>query len=439
MAFKNPVVSPLTQTQEKLLGQLGSLKNILTLPTKKNLNLPEEKQVSTFDYLLRIAEATIGAAFIDIILKRFIDEIFNTQSDKLEKMILKGIAKSLDAQGKKISNNPNISNEQWLNANVAGMLHALFEIVKALIVKQIIAMIFGPKQKMSHDTLGRTDVPIDPNPPSQDVILNDVVAADSMFSLSNADSNQFGDQEFNVVQLKERLEKGEMIFTISCQDIKIKLPVDFDQQVDAIINNVITTVTTPGQSVGPGSGQVPNPSAAFDYIINHVGNETQRINVPENSNAIRKSFLQILVEQIINTIIIAISPYLVDVVNKINTENPTLNLTIIGLLSSPAELKNLYKSDESQFNLKSTFISALTNAMYALLISMILKALIKEVKKLIKNAIAKKAATRLQSKFKRLSAIRNSLNQGLEAADKAKRAAEALRQFDDIFNYSKLV
>jgi hypothetical protein len=435
MAFKNPVVSPLTQSQEKLLGQLGSLKNILTLPVKKNLSIPEDKQISTFDYLLRVAQPTIGAAFIDIILKKFLDEVFNTQSDKLEKMILKGISKSLDAQNKHISSNPNETNEQWLNTNAAGPLHVAFQIVKALIVKQIIAMIFGPKDKMKHDTLGY-QIPIDPNAPDSDTILDDVLASNSMFSLSNADNNQFGDQEYNLVQLKERLKKGEMIFTISCQDVKIKLPNDFDSQVDSIISNVISSI---GTSIGPGSGQVPNPSAAFDYINNHVGMETQRINTPENSNAVRKSFLQILVEQILNTIIIAISPYLVSLINQINTTNPALNLTIIGLLSSPHELKNLSQSNETQFNTKSIFAHTLINALYALLLSMILKALIKEIKKLIKNAIAKRAATRLQNKSKRLSAIKAAAQKGVEAADKAKRAAEALRQFDDIFNYSNIV
>jgi hypothetical protein len=313
-------------------------------------------------------------------------------------------------------------------------LHFTFQIVKALIVKQIIAMLFGPKNKMKHVTHSMVTIP-NPSPTVEDDILNEVVASSTMFSVSNADGNQFGDQEYNLVKLKERLEKGETVFTISCQDIKIKLPDDFDSQLDSIASDVITAV---GQQLGPGSGTVPNPSVAFDYISNHVGNETQRINTPENANAIRKSFLQILVESILNTIVIAITPYLATTLNKINTENPALNLTLIGLLSSPSELKNLSQSDKAQFDVKSAFISSLINTMYALLISMILKALIKEIKKLVKNAIAKRAAIKLQSKFKRLSAIKAAAQKGVEAADKAQRAAEALQQFDEIFNYSSI-
>lgn len=434
MAFQNPVVSPLTSNQEKLLGQLGSLKNILTVPTKRNLSIPADKQISTFDYLKRIADSTVGAAFIDNILKKFLDEVFNTQSDKLEKIILKATAKSLDSQNKHISNNPNESNEGWLMANAAGPLHVVFQVVKALIVKQIIAMIFGPSTKMA--PAYHPSVPMDTDPALNDpnYVLENVVAGESMFSTSNADNNQFGDQEYNLVQLKERLKKGEVIFTISCQDVKIKLPDDFDTQIDQIISNVISSA---GTSVGPGSGQVPSPSLAFDYINTHVANETQRINTPENANSIRKSFLEILVDKIFNLLVTALGPYLLTMVNQMNAANPALGLTVGGLIPMPKALKDLHQSDETQFNQKSVFMSAVTNALYALLVSMLLKALIKEIKKLIRNAIAKRAAIRVQSKFKRLSQIRQSLNNATAKLEKAKMAAEALKQFDDIFKFGE--
>lgn len=433
MAFKSPIVSPLTETQERLLSQLGSLKNILTLPTKKHLSLSVENQMSSFDYLLRIATSTVGAAFIDILLRKFINEIFDTQSNKLEQAIIKGMAKSLDKQGKQISSNINESNLQWLTTNVLPIMHIAFQVVKALIVKQILAMIFGPKEKMKYDTLGQ-NVIIPQTPPAPDEILDNVVAANSMFSISTAESNQFGDIEFNTIELKEQLDKGQVQFTISCQDIKIGLPATFDQDVDAMITNVLNSL--PGQTAGGGQVQVINPAIVFDYIGNHVAQETQRINTAENQNAVKKSFLQILVEKILNLIIIAITPYLLEAVNKINATNPTLNLTLIGLLSSPLELKNLQQSDESLFSMKSAFASTVINALYAILLSILLKALIKEIKKLIKNALAKKAAIKLQSKFKRLSKIREGINNTTEKIEKAKMAAESLKQFDEIFNYN---
>ncbi len=179
MAFKNPVISPLNENQERLLAQLGSLKNILTLPVKKQLNIALEKQISSFDYLVRIAQATVGQAFVDILIKKFIDQIFDPNNDKLERLVLTSIAKSLDSQNKKISNNPEISNEEWLIDNALPSLHLIFQEVKVLIVKQIIAMIFGPKEKMSHSNISTANM--EPTPTASQ-ILNDVVAAESMFS-----------------------------------------------------------------------------------------------------------------------------------------------------------------------------------------------------------------------------------------------------------------
>lgn len=433
MAFKGPVISPLTETQERLLAQLGSLKNILSLPLKKQIHLAAEKQISSFDYILRIAESTIGKAFIDIMLKKFIDEIFDPNNYKLEKIILHAIAKTLDSRNQKISNDPNISNDQWLTSNALEPLHILFQVVKVLIVKQIIAMIFGPKNKMGHDTLNQIQIQ---NPPATNDILNNVIAAESMFSLSTSEGNDFGEMEYNTVELQKQLEKGIVQFVISCQEVKIKLPENFDQEIDNILNGVLSTL--PGTTAYGSSGTIRNPSMAFNYIENHIGNEIQRINSQENVNAVRKSWLQILIDKIFNLLIISITPFLLELLNSINSENPTLNLTIVGLLSSPFELKNLQQSDPQQFDQKSVFMKNFLNAMYALLLSILLKALIKEIKKLIKNAIAKRAAIRLQSKLKRLQKIRQNLNMVKQNIEKAKRAAELLKNFDEIFNYSRI-
>ncbi len=430
MAFKNPVISPLNENQERLLAQLGSLKNILTLPVKKQLNIALEKQISSFDYLVRIAQATVGQAFVDILIKKFIDQIFDPNNDKLERLVLTSIAKSLDSQNKKISNNPEISNEEWLIDNALPSLHLIFQEVKVLIVKQIIAMIFGPKEKMSHSNISTANM--EPTPTASQ-ILNDVVAAESMFSLTTSEGNEFGDAEYNTIKLKKELEEGIVQFTISCQDIKIKLPENFDQDMNDILGNILNTL--PGITGQPTQGLIKNPTIAFDYINNHVANETQRINTQENVNAIRKSWLQILLEKLFNTLIISITPYLSTLLNQINSENPTLNLTIIGIISSPFELKNLQQSDEAQFNQKSVFMKTFLNAMYALLLSILLKATIKEIKKLIKNALAKKAQIRLQSKIKRLQKIREGINSSQQKIEKAAVATASLQEFNDIFNF----
>lgn len=433
MAFKSPVVSPLNESQERLLAQLGSLKNVLTLPFKTQLKISLDKQISSFDYLLRIAQTTVGQAAIDVLLKSFIDKIFDPNNDKLERIILHSLAVSLDKQNKKISNNPDISNEKWLIDNTLPALHLIFQEVKVLIVKQLIAMIFGPKTQMNSPTSQQIQ---DVTPLSTDEILDNVLAAESMFSLSNSEGNQFGDMEYNMVNLKQQLEKGIVQFTISCQDIKIKLPDNFNQDIDNMLSSIIKTL--PGITGEPTTGIIRNPTIAFNYIENHVANELQRINSQENVNAVRKSWIQILLEKLFNLLIISITPFLKGVFDKINSENPTLNIAIIGIISSPLELKNLSNSDQQQFEYKSWFMKTFLNAMYALLLSILLKFLIKEVKKLIKNAIAKRAAIKLQSKLKRMAKIKESLNTVQKNIEKAQRAAEALKEFNDIFNFTNI-
>lgn len=433
MAFKSPVVSPLNESQERLLAQLGSLKNVLTLPFKTQLKISLDKQISSFDYLLRIAQTTVGQAAIDVLLKSFIDKIFDPNNDKLERIILHSLAVSLDKQNKKISNNPDISNEKWLIDNTLPALHLIFQEVKVLIVKQLIAMIFGPKTQMNSPTSQQIQ---DVTPLSTDEILDNVLAAESMFSLSNSEGNQFGDMEYNMVNLKQQLEKGIVQFTISCQDIKIKLPDNFNQDIDNMLSSIIKTL--PGITGEPTTGIIRNPTIAFNYIENYVVNELQRINSQENVNAVRKSWIQILLEKLFNLLIISITPFLKGVFDKINSENPTLNIAIIGIISSPLELKNLSNSDQQQFEYKSWFMKTFLNAMYALLLSILLKFLIKEVKKLIKNAIAKRAAIKLQSKLKRMAKIKESLNTVQKNIEKAQRAAEALKEFNDIFNFTNI-
>ena len=103
MGFQKPIENVLTDEQEKLLAQLSSIKNSFSLKIKKPKFLENSQQISTFDYTRKIAESTLGSASMDLFLKSFLDKLFDPNSNKLEKIILKSFAKSLDAKGKKIS------------------------------------------------------------------------------------------------------------------------------------------------------------------------------------------------------------------------------------------------------------------------------------------------------------------------------------------------
>jgi hypothetical protein len=413
MAFQTPIGVPLTETQEQVLAQLGSLKGFLSLPDKNNKFLDKERQISTFDYLLRLTEATIGAAFIDVMFREFITKLFDPNNDRLERFIVKSIAKSLDKDNKKISNSQ--SNEDWLNQNVLPGLRVTFLVAKALIAKQIITMIFGPKTKMSN------------NPVQQNVLLDYASCADAMFSVSNDTSETEGDIEFNVVELKKRLEKGEVIFTISCQDVKVKLPENIDDVFDGVIKNNQNASRPP-----------INPVVFFDTVGNHVSNETQRINSPSNSNSVKKSFLQILVEKIINLITPSIEPHLGAAFLKINSgPNGNLGVTPQSVLSNPCEIRDLCGSNEAQFQKKSVFMSTIMNLMFAMVCSIMLRQLIKQIKKLIANALAKKAKAKLQRKLEKQKQRAEILDSAQDVTNAAKKSSAALRILDDIFNFDK--
>jgi hypothetical protein len=414
MAFQTPIGVPLTETQERVLAQLGSLKGFLSIPDKRNKTLDKDRQISTFDYLLRLTESTIGASFIDVMLKEFISRLFDPNNDKLETFIIKSMEASLAKNNKKISNTQ--SNAEWLNQNVLPELKLTFRVAKALIAKQIIIMIFGPKQKMDSD------------PIKQNAYLDYASCADTMLSVSNDSSETDGDIESNLVELKKRLEKGEVEFTISCQDIKIKLPENIDSTFDAVIQNNQNPSRPP-----------QNPAIFFDVISNHVGAETQRINSPSNSNSVKKGFLQILVEKIINLITPVIDPYVAFAIKKINSgPNGDLGVTSQNMLSNPCDLRELCGSDEVEFEKKSAFTSKISNLIFAMVCSIMLQKLIKEIKKLIANAFAKKAKAKIQRKVEKQKQRFEILENAQEAADAVAKSRAALGSLDDIFNFDKI-
>lgn len=413
MAFQTPIGVPLTETQSNLLAQLSSLKSFLSIPDKRVMNLDKSRQISSFDYLLRLTQSTIGESFVDVMFRNFISKLFDPNSTKLEELVVKSLAKSLDANGKKISNSE--TNFAWLQTNVQPGLHTTFLVAKAIIAKQIITMIFGPKEKM------------DTSPEKQTQFLNYATCAEGLFSVSNDTSDTDGDIEFNTVQLRQRLQAGQIIFTISCQDVKISLPANIDDVFNQVINP--TNTSTPPV----------NPAVFFDVISTHVGNETQRINSPVNNNAISKSFLQIIIEKIMNLITPAMEPHLAGALTKINSgPNGNLGLTSVDILSDPCTIRNLCGAgNESEFKKKSAFTASISNLLFAMICSIMLQLLIKEIKKLIANALAKRAKNKLQRKLEKQKQRLEILDSVQDATSAIQKSNAALETLNDIFNFDK--
>jgi hypothetical protein len=420
MGFKAPAETPLSEAQEKLLAQMAAVKSLLTIK-KRKFNVPESKQISLFDYLVRLLKATIGPAVLDILLKKFMDKLFDPNNDKLERMVIKAMAKSLDAQGKTISNGT--SNHDWLIANILPGMNVAFRVLKGLIVRQIIVMMFGPKESMVPKKPGAGGLVNGDE--SATGMLNAACCSEAMFSLSNSDDDMDGDMEYNVVELRKRLEKGQMIFTISCQDVKVELPKNIEQFVGDIVANNMTPGAKP-----------TNPTSAFYMVNNHVTTESQRINSEENKNAVNKTFLQIMIEKIFNLITSAIAPFMGPFMQSINQANPSLQLTTNDVLGSPCEVRDLCQSaDKAHAEKRKKFMTVLINSMYAMLCSIILAKLLKEVKKMIKQALAQRQMDKAIRKMEKLKLRAKFLDQAGDALEKAAAIKSALADFDDVFKY----
>jgi len=447
MGFQKPIENKLTPSQRSVLAKLNAIRNFQLDPINlKALSLssyspPPSEQISVFDYLKKIIESTLGAAVLDLYLKTFLDKLFDPNNNKLEMMVIKAMAKTLDANGINFSTSkgsvssiqsgfsdlaalkgspaPTLpstntgvkSNQEWLVEHVLPLLNAAFRVAKAEIVKQIITMVFGPKEKMSND------------PTQQTYLINAAVCSSDMFSMSNPTSDSDGDFEFNKVELKKRLEKGEVVFVISCQEVKIKLPETIINQANDIITN----------NSNPSKPKV-NPAIMFDQVNNAVTAEAQRINSPENANAVKRNFSEIMVEKVMNLTTVAIEPYTKIIFSAAATASANPNNNVSTFSPSPCDIRTMCSGggDSAEFKKKTAFNKALMNSILAFLISIILQKLIKELKKIIKNYIAKKARDAVKRKIAKRAFVSD---EQLQKAEKAQKFADATKSLNDIFKY----
>ena len=329
MAFNVPVQNPLTGAQSEALSKLQTMNNLLVIPFKKFFDRPKSEQISLLDFLTKITDATLGVGYIDNLIMTFFNDLFDKNSEKLESSIIKGIAKALDsktkADGSPVTIKQGMSNEEWLTANVKPELHVAMRIIKAILVKKAIQLMFGPNDKIKvlklppndydnnfYLTKNYTDL-------TADQYLENAALQDVMFTTVNVASNTYGDIEYNIVQLKEQLAKGIVTFTVSCQDVKINLPESILQSADAVIDNNIN-VYLQGQTVGGGQATYQNPAGVLVELNGHVENETQRINSEENAAAVRKSWIRIMLDKMINLLPIVLYPILQKILDKINLE-----------------------------------------------------------------------------------------------------------------------
>lgn len=442
MSFQVPIQQPLTQAQNEALSKLASMNSLLKIPFRNFFDKPKSQQISMLDFMTKISDSVFGVGYIDTLIMKFINDLFDKNSEKLEKAIIKGLAGAFDAKPLTIKNGQ--TNQEWLEQNVLPELKLAMAILKALIVKKIMILIYGPKERMKKMSITTgtynnyylpDDGYFDDLDPDQQ--LDNASLSDTMFTTVNTESNSFGDAEVNIVKLKQQLQKGQVTFTVSCQEVKINLPEILIQSADdAIANNIASFL---GTTAGGGNQTYQNPSKVLVELNGYVKNETQRINNEENANAVRKSWIRILLDKIINLLPLALYPVLSKILKKVNASvqsNTGIdpNLTVENTLGLAVALKNDI-SNKNLFEKNSVFYKIMMNAIYALALSLIIKKLLPKITKLITKALAKKRINNLQRKFKRQVARAKLLAEKAEEIEKKAQASRALTQLKPIINY----
>jgi hypothetical protein len=334
-----------------------------------------------------------------------------------------------------------LTNRQYLDKYLKPALTA----GKRVLVAQIIKMIFGPKEVMSDDV------------ETQELLLESASCGEKMFSVSNNPSITEKELEFNRVELKRQLQSGKIELTVSCQKVEIQLPENFEEEFDLL----------PSEEVGIPESERPNPANSFILLENFVQSEVQRQRNEEDANEVKKSFFQILIDKIMQYISVAftVSPEISQVFNLLNTEINKANqlrseeekysqVSPNDLLSNPCDIDNACKKseqsgsaeDKKEFEEKSAFSKSIINALYSLVLSMLIQKLLTEAKAQIRKLIQEKAKEKVlklikqqQNRFKFLDNISDVASSVSNAASKAAKYKSAFDSsgLKGILNYRK--
>ena len=447
MALKIPISSPLTETQAELTSKIGSMKSLLSLSVDKYLNIPKNKQLSTFDYLLKVMKS-MGIE-PELIFNLFLDKVFDEAGTFLEENVLNAVADSIGERGIQISpfinkHKASVSNSQITDPTpglssgatdptdseiksykennrvyLSSAIPATFlQAVKQQMAKNLAMMIFGPKDGLIAQYLN-------PDSSERKRLFDDSICGESLFSLSSDPIVNQEDVEYNKIKLRKQLEIGAIIFEISCQEVKIKLP-----------DNIVPIFE--GGGMFTSSTSVPNPSQSLKLLIQHVKNQGQNINNEQNSNSIGKSFFEIMLAKLLNYISSLVTPFLGPIFSFINnipspldlsTPPPSsANLSASNVAYSNCELSNSANEAGSGAKQKQEFFKSLANALLKELLKMLLAFVIKEFKKLVSNYFAKTEIEKTKiraEKVKQKFSIFDKLGNAAKTASKARKYAAA--------------
>jgi len=420
MALNIPLNAPLTETQAELTAKIGSMKSLLALPFNKNRNIPKDKQISTFDYLLKILRVMgIDPKFL---FQVFLERILNNEGKVLAEKILKAVAKTLAKKGRKLGEQGTTSpmteskikeysdsNYLYLNNSSAGssFKNAIAGSTK-LIAKKLTFMIFGPGNPQSN--IAKILVGNDANEINR--LSQETVCCSNLFNVSNNPYERNEDLEYNRIKTLQGIKEGNVSFKITCQGVEVSLP----ERPEAIFGDPIPGVV---------QSKPITPAESLNLVINHVENQTQRANNEKNAASAGKSFAQTMVEKLFSYIVPIIQPFLVllfDGPGGISSMTGGVGLNSVYF--SGCDMMNDPDNEE-----KKSFASILINLLLKLLLSILLLYVIKEFKRLIKNYFARTAVEkfkRKQEKIKLRFRLFSKVSDKSKSVPKFRAASESL-------------
>lgn len=405
MSLAIPVDTPLTPSQSELNATLGSIKGLLSSSGKKRINIPKQNQISTYDLCKKLLN-TLGFSLEPLFLL-FVNKVFDEAGDFLEREVLRGMAGSLARKGTLLPNTQTPTAElnevvikQYEEQNLAYLKASttipanFLSVAKQQIAKSLVLMIFGPKDGPAAEYLN-------PDPAERQRLISEAICGSFAFSMSNEPIVRDEDLEYNRIALARQLERGKMMFNISCQDVHIALPQD-----PAIIFEGGGQYTIPSQSI--------TPAQSLSFLVQHVGNQVQNINSQANRASGGRSFFEIMIEKMMGYMSSLVSPFLGPVMSTINATPVGASYNQSDLVYSTCDILN--DPDSIQ---KKTFSKTLANHLYKALLALLLSTLIREFKKTVANYFAKIA---LEKQKRKLDKIRNRFKLFDDVADKAKKA-----------------
>lgn len=484
MAYIVPLEQPLSETQAKLIAQVGSMKNLTDLPFLRKFKLKKEDDISLFDYLLKV----LRAMGIDpqILFTAFLNDFFKTE--KLVEFILTAVSKLAASTKKKLDPNfipspspdPNSnvpffdsnpstnsstemtddqtvelveSNYDWLNSQsyIKISLTEILEKLKTRMIQELMILIFG-KPKKDEAAVGPNGL-VNDTDRLNELIDEAVCGGSSIFSVSVPASSNFGDVEYNRLQKTEQVKNGNLSFQITCQGVQISLP---DDPMYLF------------KDVPPGfqGGQPVSPQAAMENVFNYVGSQIQRKtsggNSQSNAKTAEKSFIQKFLETLISSITTLVKPFFVGFVDSAHVppeasdilsqgSGDAFTMLTDGLLNAvfpqsvttnpntlkregefvpptSCEIANLYDKEnlDSAKKKKTALITILCNLLLNMAISFIMSYVLKKVKDMIMKYIAKRAQAKYQRKIDKMKKKFETSLLG-RTAKKAEKAARQAR------------